>query len=266
VNFTGEPITLYMEGQAGTATFRAVELKGVYTGSTPNVGPDKVHVTVFEVNLNGLFDGNQQGDCDKRHKDLGGSNDRNGKISYDDADGNGKTGDLDNLCVCFRNTMEDQGTVQPKGISGQVEFDFKRELRGKGWVVPNGEANWRLGLNKMDKWYADERQDAEDNTPSSGDHIYQIDGPGYLVASNFPFDLDFDAVIFRDWAMVKLYGTWYRSSGYLRWHHQIYVKPRIDDPTLLRRAGAGPEGPTAEWSFQKLGAGWIDIPAQPPAP
>jgi hypothetical protein len=161
--------------------------------------------------------------------------------------------------------MENQGTVYPKGAKDKAEFDFKREIRGKGWVVVRGGSGWTVDRDRTGAWQDDEQQDAEANTPTPSDHIYQIDGPGYVLATNAVNDREFEAFIYRDWAMVKLYGTWYRCSGYLRWHQQLYVRPRTDDPTLLRRAGAGPGGPTSEWSFQKLGSGWIDIPSQPPA-
>jgi hypothetical protein len=115
VNFTGEPITLYMEGIVGTQAFRSVQLNGTYVGSTPNIDPDKVLVTVFEVTLNGFFSGPQQSDCEKKHKDFGGSNNRDGKISLDDADGNGTTGDP----VEFSHFCGPQpaGTSRERGIS-----------------------------------------------------------------------------------------------------------------------------------------------------
>jgi len=147
-----------------------------------------------------------------------------------------------------------------------VEFDFKRENRGKLWNIPTGEANWKLKDDESANWFDDEQNDSEDNTPSASNHIYQIDGPGYPLGTNIQDDRVFYSYIFRDWVMVKLYGTWYRCSPWLRWHQQLYVKPRTDDPTLLRRAGAGPDGPDEDWVFQQLDSGWIEIPDNPPAP
>jgi len=58
---------------------------------------------------------------------------------------------------------------------------------------------------------------------------------------------------------------WHKCSGYLEWHHQLYVKPRTDDATLLRRAGATPQGAAEDRVYQKLGEGWIEVPDAPPA-
>ncbi len=264
VNFTGQPITLYLEGRTGSATFRDVELKGVYVGATPNVGGDYVKISVFEVTLTGVFGGQQQDDCSVRHREFLDSNDRNGKISYEDADGDGTTGDGDTYCNKFRNPMEDQGTVSPKGVKDEVTFDFKRELRGKVWKVPPGGGDWTVLSDKTDKWYDDTGSDRIDNTPSSTDHIYQIDGPGWGMGLTSSGKYVFIVHNFREWARVKLYGTWYHCSDFLRWHSQIYLKPRPSNPMYLRRAGASPEGPGPEWSYQKLGAGWQTIPAEPP--
>jgi hypothetical protein len=266
VNFTGQPITLYLEGQTGTENFYDSELKGQYAGTTPTVVSDKVVVTVFDCTLNGLFDGQQQGDCEKKHKEAGGSNNRDGKISCDDANGNGTTGDLDGWCKFFHNTMEDQGILCPRGIRYQAEFDFKREVRRRVWRILTGEANWRMFDDKSTRWFDDENQYWEDNTPSVSNHIYQIDGPGIYDSTTQVITHIFGSCILRDWVMVRLYGTWYRCSDFLRWHSQCYVKARTDDPALLRRAGAGPGGPTGEWNFQKHGSGWIQIPDNPPAP
>ena len=264
VNFTGQPITLYLEGRAGTAAFRDVKLKGVYVGSTPNVEEDYVNITVFEVTLTGLFEGGQQDDCGVHHESFNYSNNQNGRISRDDANGDGKTGDADTLCICFHNCMEDQGTVKPTGVKSEVVFDYKRELRGKAWRVPPGGGDWILFLNRTDKWYDDTLADRIDGTPSDTDHIYQIDGPGWTTASTALNKYGFVVHNFREWARVKLYDRWYQCSNFLRWHSHTYLKPKPGDPRYLSRAGAGPNGPGPEWSYQKLGAGWQEIPAEPP--
>ena len=76
---------LYLEGHSGSSEFGDVNLVAVYM---PCWAYDMVKVTVIEVDLDGRFGyGSQMDDDDVRHSDLQGSSDTNGKISWDDANG-----------------------------------------------------------------------------------------------------------------------------------------------------------------------------------
>jgi len=109
------PKTLYVEGVSGSSTFRDVELKATWL---PKSFSDFVKVTVFEVDLTGKFGfGGQQLDNEVKHSYFEGSSDNNGKISWDDGNGNGEYGDPDPNCKYFHNCMECQGTVSPSGVT-----------------------------------------------------------------------------------------------------------------------------------------------------
>jgi len=265
VNFTGQPITLYLEGRAGSAAFRDVELQGVYVGSTPDVAPDRVLVTVFEVTLGGLFGrdnlddqqpyiDHQQADNAVRHQSFDGSSDNNGMISWDDENADGQKGDPDPHCVSFHNCMECQGTVMPTGVKPwHAAFDFFREKRKKAWVRPRESSQW-VCEDQSQTWNPDEIPDDGDAIPSEEDHIYHIDGPGSAGKERI-VDYIVQMVNLREYAKVQLYGTWRQCSDFHRWHSQLYLKPK-NETELTRH----------DMDRQKLGAGWIAFPANPQEP
>ena len=244
------PKTLYLEGVSGSSTFRDVELKATYLPCDAN---DIVKITVFEVTLTGLFGfGGQQADNDKKHSSFQGSSDKNGRISWDDANGDGTKGDNDPNCEYFHNCMECQGTVKPSGVTTQVEFDIKRDRWAKSWKKLEG-GGWNL-IDNSTPWTDDDPVNGdEDLTPSANDHIYHIDGPGFGNKNRGP-TWDYLAMIgdFREWVMIKIDGTWYQCSDYYKWHTKCYTKPK--DATDMTRDSL---------ILQQLGSGWITVPNSP---
>ncbi len=93
------------------------------------------------------------------------------------------------------------------------------------------------------------------NTPEyrNNPHIYQIDGPGIDVRE---ITADYDHVWmfdnFREQVYVKLDGAWYQCSPHYKWHSKESTKPK--NATQMTRDSI---------SSQKLGSGWLTIPANP---
>lgn len=256
------PWQLLIEGQSGTQDFRDVSLTATVKYGQNEICSDTVKVTVFEVVLGGLFDGPQQADCDVKMSDATLwedllSSDRKGKISWDDADGNGVVGDNDPNCEYFHDCMECQGTVKPCGVTTQAQFTFERDTWCRSWVKVAGEGFWTLVKADI-PWQDDDWPDDadEDNTPSAQNHIYQIDGPGHGMKSQFT---DFGQ--YTHWAhimdlrqrvLVSFGGGWRQCSDFYKWHSQIYLKPK-NATELTRDAPA----------LQNLGGGWIAVPDNP---
>jgi hypothetical protein len=244
------PKQLYLEGVSGSSTFKDVELKATWL---PKSFSDSVNVTVFEVDLTGRFGyGSQAWDNDKKHSEniwkL--SSDKNGRISWDDANADGAKGDMDPNCEYFHNCMECQGTVKPSGVTNEVQFDIKRDKWRKYWDKFEGD-EWQLSGDAT-PWQTDDSSNSdEDLTPSVLNHIYSIDGPGYPGKSRI---YDYRAYIgdFREWVMVEIDGTAYQCSDYYKWHSQMYLKWKND--TEMTRDSLG---------LQKLSAGWITVPDSP---
>jgi len=178
------PKMLYLEGVSGSSTFRDMEVKAEHATYGCY---DVVKVTVFEVTLNGLFGfGPQQGDDERRMHDFKpGSSDNCGKISWDDADADGVKGDPDPNCNYFGNCMECQGTVDPNGVTSEVEFDFKRDKWRRVWGKVAAGAPWNL-ISDATPWQPDAV--APDLTPSTMNHIYNTDSPGFIVKKRGPYD------------------------------------------------------------------------------
>lgn len=243
------PKLLYLEGVSGSSTFKDIELKATWL---PKNFSDVVKVTVFEVDLTGLFGfGSQQGDNDKKHSVFKTSSDKNGKISWDDANADGTKGDMDSNCEYFHNCMECQGTVKPSGVTNEVQFDIKREKWRKIWEKQVG-GQWQLVSNST-PWQTDDSTNSdEDLTPSGTNHIYSIDGPGagYRMRSV----CDYFAYIgdFKEWVMVSIDSNWYQCSNYYKWHSKCYTEPK--DVNYLTRDAL---------SLQQLGSGWITVPSNP---
>jgi len=244
------PKELYLEGVSGSSTFKDAELKATWL---PKSFSDIVKVTVFEVDLVGLFDyDNQQDDNDKKHSTFGGSSDKNGKISWDDANADGIKGDNDPNCEYFSNCMECQGVVMPSGVTNEVVFDIKRDEWVKVWKKLDG-ASW-IEHENWTPWQDDDgTNNDEDLTPSGANHIYSIDGPGF-AAKERTATYDYLALIgnFREWVMVEIDSTWYQCSDYSKWHTKLYTEPK-DDDYMTRDS----------WGLQLSGDGWITVPDSP---
>jgi hypothetical protein len=244
------PKELYLEGISGSGAFRDVELKAMYSLCNAE---DIVKVTVFEVTLAGLFGfGDQQEDNDKKFSAFKLSSDKNGKISWDDANGDGVKGDLDLNCEFFHDCIECQGTVNPSGVTNEAQFDIKRDKWRRIWEKLVG-GSWTL-VSDATPWQSDDlTNDDEDLSPSVMDHIYSIDGPGASYRSR-SVTADYFARIgdFREWVIVNIDGAWYQCSNYYKWHSKIYTEPK--DETNLTRDST---------NLQQLGSGWITVPDSP---
>lgn len=249
------PSPLLIEGQLGSQDFRDVSLTATVKYGQNEILSDTVRITVFEVTLTGFFSGDEHGshECDVRLINFHWSSGTLGKISWDDYDGDGEVGDEDPHCRYFHNCMECQGTVKPSDVTTEAVFTFEREVWSKLWVILPGESEWTL-VHADTSWQDDDWDDDpdEDNTPSAENHIYQIDGPGYdrkdqALCTRFAV-----VNLFRQRVLVKLDGTWYQCSDFCKWHSQLYLKPK-DELWLTRDVPAK----------QKLGGGWINIPANP---
>jgi hypothetical protein len=241
------PTICYLEGISGSGGFRDVDLKATYL---PCGSKDTVKVTVFEVTLTGLFGfGPQQPieENDKRHSFFQGSSDKNGKISWDDANADGTKGDLDTNCEYFHNCMECQGTVKPSGVTNQVEFDFDRKCWSRMWTSED-RYDWDLEWDKT-PWYPDDlREDDEDKTVSSEDHIYQTDGPG-LTWDDCPPNYVSHVANLKEWVRVKIDGSWYQCSNYYKWHSKVQTQPKGSTGYITRE----------DMAYQRLGSGWIFV-------
>ncbi len=218
---------------------------------------DIVKITVFEVTLTGLFNGAQQADCDVKMSDATLwedllSSDRKGKISWDDADGNGVVGDNDPNCEYFHDCMECQGTVKPHGVTTEVTFDFRRDACWKIWHRLEG-GNWGNPVQDRPPWQDDNTTEGdEDKTPSGEDHIYEIDGPG-MIGRGRPPDYTADIMNLREYVCVLVSGNWRQCSDFYKWHHQMYTMPKAGTVWRTR----------SDPALQKLGGGWINIPNNP---
>ncbi len=239
------PKECYLEGVSGSGAFRDVDLKATYVPCGAN---DTVKVTVFEVTLTGLFGfGNQQADCSVKHSTFDGSSDKNGKISWDDANADGTKGDNDTNCEYFHNCMECQGTVKPSGVTTEAEFDFDRKCWARMWVSPDGY-DWDLDQDKT-PWYPDDlREDDEDKTVSSNDHLYQTDGPG-LPWNDRPPNYVSHVADLKEWVMIKIDGSWYQCSNYYKWHSKVQTQPKGITSYITRE----------DMAYQRLGSGWIQV-------
>ncbi len=214
------PQLMFVEGITHSASFGDLKLKTEYIHEGAVVHSDVVALTVFEVTLTGIFAGPQQVDNEARHSTHNNSSDMNGMISWDDANGDGQKGDLDDKCQYFSNCMEDRGTVFPAGAAnvGTISFDLQREAWFKTWIWNPAQSKWFTApwppAWTYDHFVADDR----DVTPSAQEHVYQIDGPGwYHKEGSLPIVFRGD---FRDWAVINLDGTSYQCSDYYRWHAQ----------------------------------------------
>ena len=152
------PIVLYVEGVSGSGGFRDKEIRATYSCAT-----DVAKLTVFEVDLAGLFGyGDQQGDNSVKHSQYPhyASSDKNGMISWDDANADGTKGDNDVNCIFFRNCMECQGTVNPSGVTNQVQFDIKRDKWSRAWNITGG--GWQPEPPSI-PWTSDDTTNADED-------------------------------------------------------------------------------------------------------
>ncbi len=252
------PAPLYIEGQCGSQNLRDVSLKATLKYGQNEICSDMVKITVFEVILTGLFNGEQEDDCEVRLTSFKASSDVRGKISWDDKDGDGVpegAGDYDSNCEYFHKCMECQGTVKPQGLTGEVVFDFVRHRCRRMWKK-FGDGDWGPPFVDDTPWTWDESvpDNDEDTTPSADNHIYHIDGPGFRSKDRALGDYFAYVGDFRECVRVSIMGDMHQCSDFYKWHHQMYLKPKNE--TELTRAAAG---------LQKLGGGWIAIPDKPVA-
>jgi len=243
------PKDLYLEGHSGSSEFGDVNLVAVYM---PCWAYDMIKVTVFEVDIQGRYGpGPQMDDNDAKHIISQSSSNMNGKISWDDANGDGNTGDNDPNCWFFGNCMECQGTVKPSGVGTEVEFDFKRMVERKWWKSEDGITWGNPQPPFKPAWTEDDLHERdEDNTPSSDDHIYQVDGPGLTWNDWPPRYVSYSANL-KEWVKVDIDGTEYQCSNFLRWHAKISVWPKSGVPYTTTRS-------ERTW-LQKLDDDWIEL-------
>lgn len=250
------PYPLLIEGQSGTEDFRDVSLTATVKYGQDEICSDVVKITVFEVTVTPLFARAQQGDCEKKFSDplFKVSSDRNGRISWDDANGDGVVGDYDEKCKYFANCMECQGSIKPVGVlPGEVVFDLTRDAWGRAWNRW-ATGSWSLFQERI-PWDPDDTTQAdEDLTPSNQNHIYMIDGP---VCKSRKKSECGDYVLwianFKEWALVSIGGQMRQCSDIQKWHHQLYLKPKGSTEFLTRHDAA----------LQKLGGGWVNVPNNP---
>ena|GEM_PF-1996334 len=250
------PYSLYLEGVAGSTTFRDVELKATYVPCDTN---DIVKVTVFEVvDINGLFAyGDQQNDNEARFSDpnfeFKQSSDKDGRISWDDADGDANAVDEDPNCEYFHNCMEFQGRVRPSGVTTEVAFNIKRDRWARCWSKMLDANSWGEPDDDSTPWKPDDPYNYdEDLTPSGTNHIYQIDGPGFTTKERDGWDCLAYIGNFREWVAVEIDGVSYQCSDYYRWHSKLYTKPKPSTQYMTRN-----------WSKpQELGGGWVSVPEE----
>jgi hypothetical protein len=183
-----------------------------------------------------------------------GSSDNNGKISWDDANADGTTGDNDANCQYFHNCMELKGTVKPTGVTNEVNLDLRRYRWQRAWYKKWAASTWKLDQNSV-PWTVDDNPYnlGEDLSPSAADNIYSIDGPG-MPFRDITFNMGYAAHIadYNSWALVEIDGTWRQCSEYYKWHSTVYIKPK--DANYMTR----------NWTeSQLLGSGWITVPASP---
>lgn len=251
------PLALLVEGLTGSESFADEKLTAEYKWQGDSLTHDELPVTVVEVTLGGVFSGLQQEDNEIRFNSEGWqiSNDRNGLISWDDADGDGQTGDVDTHCRYFHNCMECRGTVSPQlaSIDPQpIEFSFFQQMQklhaqssdGVVWLCDPTTNPPMLVTTWTDDGPNGEVQDV---SISEQGHIYTLDGPGPIELSG-PHLMVY--LNFRVRVMVNIGGSWHQCSDYFKWHSEMLVEPVPG--TELRTRGAR--------AAQKLGSGWIQFP------
>ncbi len=297
-NPTGLPkvatMTFWLEGVVASTAFRDQEIKVEYVGG--NIAMDKtvdtVKLTVIGVSQTGLFTGAQKAD-DKNWFSRDNENDNTlkrysfneyGKISWDMPDylqmaepvnqgGLGKE-----YCMHYHNCMTVQGNPSPPRDADNsvyygwtenpnnynnpqpnpatiplVIFDLKREVYGARWERVKATEEWRTARplwvqNRI--WSDDELQIDTSKTivPTYLNNLYFNDAPGHSGNSSKVIDYTQEYYNFRNWVTVKIYTDIFIVSDMYKWHSQILTKPNGDYSTRAINA------------FQKLAAGWIDVP------
>jgi len=219
------PTVVYVEGVSGSLVFRNGELKATYSLCPAT---DLAKVTVFEVNLAGFFAYGDQHEDDSVKQSQSpryGSSDKNGMISWDDANADGQKGDNDVNCIFFHNCMECQGTVEPTRVTDQVQFDIKRDKWLRTWYITGD--GWQL-LTEHVPWASDDANSVtdEDLSPSATDHIYSVDGPGAYSRDGTVLNYYARIDDFREYVLVQIGGTWYQCSDFYKWHDKMSLKPK----------------------------------------
>jgi hypothetical protein len=243
---------------------KRVRTAAIYTapaGGRQKAQDDVVDTTVFEVALDGRFPGAggapvaRSGDNDKHFSDLAaGAADKIGFYSYDDANGDGTSGDMDNTHMASPTTWSFKGTIKPGGLEGKAGmpgFHFTRDVWTK-WFHKNAGV-WQIAAAGEKVWDADSHGVTadEDVTPSATDHIYSIDGPGWDSKTGTTPTVVY--ANFREHVSVTLYGSSFVCSNWFLWHSQTHVVPAAGG-MLTRGARAN----------QLLGADLMAMPVAPP--
>jgi hypothetical protein len=279
-----QPLRFYAEGISGSKQFKDTLLKIEYVPvDQAKASGDRAQVTVFEVTQQGFF-GGEGGVAAAQHTDnnarlsnpnIDASSDKTGIISWNDANGDGKIGDLDNHCVSFHNSMENQGTVlpppppqattqpttNPARPAYPVEFRYYQQKWGGIWsdYLRNGkvqtwvENNAADGLQFFLPWTDDRAiPAARDETPSVQGHIYQLDAPGFHEAVVPPVQLQNPqgfrllqrkmVVNLRDWVVVVLYGKQFVCSESMAAGPVAKAKPPVAVKAKVAGKGKMREG------------------------
>jgi hypothetical protein len=245
---------------------------------------DTVNVTVFGVNQEGIYSGNQQDDYYDRFSAYRRSYNENGRISWDLpkyvalAAPIAQGGDGIEYCQYFADCMEMQGTVSPPRSSyvdpyygaandprypeynqggyqpGLVSFRQYREKYQQSWYFNVATNSWNpVYTDTAFKWVPDvqvrpsnpNEYTGETSNPSYDNHIYYIDGPG-LETQTLPDILFIQKYVnFRNYVNINIYGLQFQCSDFSRWHTQLLVKRVVAN--LLVRANIEYNSPAASW-------------------
>lgn len=260
----------YAESIAGSTSFKdafiQIDMVTIPDGVQMDRLTDRVEGTTFEILMTrARYDFSDRAeDNEVDYSGEGGkwgiSDYHNGKISWDDYDGNGTpdeigpgptADDRDPYCNYFANVVEFQFTVNvlvpPE--SEQLGYDLRREAWGSVSWRSSGQEEWVITVNNV-SWVNDDASNFdEDLPPSAARHIYSVDGPGQNYnTTDGGRDYAADKTNFEEWSVVRIYLEWYQVSTFTPWHSQIYLKPKPGTPNLLTRD---------VWDWQKLGGGWL---------
>lgn len=137
-----------------------------------------------------------------------------------------------------------QVTITPSGFGAfsSVSYDIKRTKERATWRKDAG-APWKQDNNHVGPGEDDDTlngvvyNDDEDLTPSSSDHIYSEDWPGFGLLSAVPDEVVYKAS-FIEWNTIGL-GGWKRCSDDYPWHSITWLENTGSG--WQRKAGASNE-------------------------
>ncbi|MBL8821734.1 MAG: hypothetical protein JNJ77_04030 [Planctomycetia bacterium] len=259
-------MTFYLEGITASSTFGDVQLNVDYVGGTIPMQCifDLVNVTVFGVNQDGFFSGNQQPDNRAKFVMYDASYNENGQISWDkgwypvwEAFSGVQ------YCKYIRDCMEVQGTVfppresnpsqyygnswdpsdpepyPPNPVQAKVKFGMTREKIKVSWRIFNGTNQWVADPAPIE-WGPDHGQgglnDGVANIVTNTSHIYFVDAVGLdkRNINELGYGYYVKYINFRNAVNVNIYGDPFQCSDYYRWHSVIKAKPSPDNITVTR--------------------------------